>query len=65
MWTYSAYSQVNLKKVSGQKSWMVSSLEKNLSGDIGNIGGGVYITSTKVVTLKNAADYFREFIWWK
>lgn len=39
--------------------------EKNLSGDIGNIGGGVYITSTKVVTLKNVADYFREFIWWK
>ena len=39
--------------------------EKNLSGDIGNIGGGVYITSTKVVTLKNVADYFREFVWWK
>ena len=56
---------MNLKKVSGQKSWMVSRLEKNLSGDIGNIVGGVYITSTKVVTLKNVADYFREFIWWK
>ena len=31
----------------------------------GGVGGGVYITSTKVVTLKNVADYFREFIWWK
>ena len=38
---------------------------KSVSGDFGNVGGGVYETVTDVITVDDVIDYLKEWIFWK